>query len=178
MLKNIQMNHDREPQRGPLTIEQVAAIAKETILRDGYHIPMMLVDGSKNHVAIQITEVGDTFEERQRQMFQAGFALAQENVIGSLEQVFFVTEAWMSAGTQDKEPVYPPSQDPNRKEILFISCLNVLTRENEALTFEMIRDAEGKLVELTQLQRSTEAESPLLNAFVVGFAMGLGGTVL
>ena len=171
------MNKDRDPQPNSLTIEQVAAIAKENLLRDGYHVPMVLVDGSKIDVAVQITEFGDTFEERRRQMFHAGFALAQENVVGVLQQIFFVSEGWMSVGTAEKQPFYPPSQDPNRKEVLLIANLNVLTNQNEAMKMETVRDAEGKIIALTEPQKGTAAESSLLNTFVVGFAMGAGDTI-
>jgi hypothetical protein len=174
------MNKDHEPRPGPLTIEEVAEIAKETVLRDGYHIPTVLVSGSQQDVAIQIAEFADTSEERQRQMFYAGFTLAQEHVVGVPQQVFFISEGWASVGTANQPPMTPPSQDPNRKEVLVIAHSNILTVEDNVLTFEMLRDSEGKLVGLTQLHETTEgrqAESPLLRAFVVGFAMGLGGSV-
>jgi hypothetical protein len=174
------MNKDREPRPGPLTIEKVAEIAKETVLRDGYHIPTVLVSGSQQDVAIQITEIADTSEERQRQMYYAGLTLAQEHVVGVPQQIFLISEGWASVGTEDNPPMTPPSQDPNRKEVLLIAHSNVLTVEDNVLTFEMLRDTEGKLVGLTQLHEKTEgrqAESPLIRAFVVGFAMGLGGSV-
>src|SRR5258706_13440624 len=125
------MNKDRDRQPEPHTIEQVASIAKDNTLRDGYHVPMVLADGSINQAAIQIAEPGKTSEERQYQMFQAGFLLSQENSIGLLQQVFFVSEGWMSAGTTEQAPITPPSQDPNRKEILLVASLNVLTGQNE-----------------------------------------------
>jgi hypothetical protein len=174
------MNKDREPQAGSLTVEKVAEIAKETLLRDGYHVPTVLVSGSQQDVAIQITELADTSDERQRQMFHAGFILAQEHVVGVPQQIFFISEGWMSVGTQDSLPMTPPSQDPNRKEVLLIAHTNILTVEDNVLTFEMLRDREGKLIGLTQLHENTEgrqAESPLIRAFVTGFAMGLGGPV-
>jgi hypothetical protein len=38
------MNHEQQPrpEATPLTIEQVASLAKEVLLRDGYHVPMVI----------------------------------------------------------------------------------------------------------------------------------------
>ncbi len=52
------MNHEEEPQPGPLTIEEVASLAKETVLRDGYHVPTVIVEGDTGAMAMQITELG------------------------------------------------------------------------------------------------------------------------
>ncbi len=167
------MNHEEEPQPGPLTLEEVASLAKEMVLHDGYHVPTVIAEGNKGAVAMQITELGSTAEERQRQMFQAGFALAQTQAVGVLRQVFQVSEGWMSGGQPGERPHYPPSQDPNRKEILLVASLTVPSARNEVRVWEMIRDPTRKLVDLKAFDTGAEeAQSPLLNAFVAGFAMG------
>lgn len=169
------MNKDREPQSEPRTIEQVAQIARENMLRDGYHVPMVLAEGSRQEVVMQIAEIGKTFAERERQMVQAGFALAQTGVVGILHQVFYVGEGWMSVGERGQEPHYPPSQDPTRKEVLLIMSFNAQTGQSDGRVWEMVRDATGKLVDVVafeELEKGTGAESPLLVAFVAGFALG------
>ena len=70
----------------------------------------------------------------------------------------------------------PPSQDPNRKEVLIISSSSdVQARRASLVVFEMLRDGEGQLVELEQLHTVEDEDlrvaSPLLNAFVEGFRL-------
>ncbi len=173
MLRTTQVNQDRETQPTPLTLEQVASLAKEIILRDGYHIPTVIAEGPKRVVAIQFSEVGKTSEERQSQMFQAGFALAQTHTISDLQQVFHVSEGWMSTGKLGELPRTPPSQDPNRKEVLLVMHFNVATERTDSKIWEMIRDTTGTLIDLKEFEPGADdAKSPLLSAFVLGFAHG------
>ena len=58
-------------------------------------------------------------------MFQAGFALAQTEMVSDLRQVFHISEGWMSAGKPGAMPINPPSQDPNRREVFLVFGLNV-----------------------------------------------------
>lgn len=73
------------------------------------------------------------------------------------------------------------TQDPNRKEVLFISSLEVREPRATLVMFEMVRDSgdEDRLVELRELQLidtdAGEVESPLLSAFVDGFRVGTRG---
>ncbi len=173
------MNYEQQPrpEGTPLTLEQVASLASEILLRDGYHIPTVIADGDRGAVAFQITRLGDTFQERQRQMFQAGFALARDKALDVLRQVFHICEAWLSVGQPGQKPHYPPSQDPNRKEVLMVARLHIGTAQTEVSVWEMLRDAAGKLTDVVefQVQSSTgevEAASPLLDAFAAGFALG------
>ena len=170
------MNKETEPQP-VLSIEKVARLARETLLRDGRHVPTLIAEGSQSGAIIQFAEFGDTFEKRQQQMTQAGFVLARDNAVGLFQQAFLISEGWMSMSEGDKPPTMPPSQDPNRKEVLTISGLQVDNQRLSMVVFEMIRNPEGRLTELKSFEPAPKdemsAESPLLEAFVFGFAMGL-----
>jgi hypothetical protein len=134
-----------------------------------------MVDGAKRMIVLQLEAVAPTYEERLVQMALTGAAVAQTEDVGTLQQVFFVTEAWMSEVQQGKIPSNPPSQDPNRKEILTISQLEVYKRKSSLAIVEMIRDQEGKLVELRPMEHlvgEEQVESPLLEAFAYGFKIG------
>jgi hypothetical protein len=70
-----------------------------------------------------------------------------------------------------------PSNDPARKEVLVIDCLNIQSQKNDLVVFEMIRNAEGALADLRDFGTSDDkgaltAHSPLLTAFVKGFSAG------
>lgn len=88
------------------------------------------------------------------------------------------SEGWMIVGEEGRPTASRPSQDPKRKEVLVIS--NLLTRKQRSrlVIFEMIRDVEGQLTELRDIQLPDEngeghAETPLLDAFADGFRMGM-----
>jgi hypothetical protein len=140
-------------------------------------VPTLIVEGSGGSVVGQVTDLPDTHEGRVRWMFSAGFALAQSGQVGLLRQVFFISEGWMSTAGADGTIEMPPSQDPNRQEVLFVSSLKVKERRTDLALFEMVRDGEGRLTELKRMQQPGEEEgghmeSPLPAAFVDGFRMG------
>ncbi|MHB8749533.1 MAG: hypothetical protein ACYDBJ_10140, partial [Aggregatilineales bacterium] len=173
------MSKETEPKHN-LTIEQVASIATENVLRDGGHRPTLIAEGSRNDAKVEFDALGKTFEERQKQMIKAGFLLARNPQFGLLRQAFFISEGWMSMSPLDKPPTTPPAQDPNRKEVLIISGLTVENRHANMVIFEMIRDSRSRLRELKPFESfpdvSMSAESPLLEALFFGFAMGLSGS--
>ena len=175
------MSKEQEQRPRELSLEEVICLAKEVTLRDGIHLPTVMAEVNAQTVVIQLVEFPDTHEGRAQQMFAAGFLLAQSGQMEQLQQVFFISEGWMSMAKEGKLPERPPSQDPNRKEILFISRLKIKSQETQLVVFEMLRDEEGRLTELEELQSAaneeTQVESPLLVAFVAGFEAGTEGTV-
>jgi hypothetical protein len=110
-----------------LTFEEVVSQAREVTLEHGGHVPMLIAEGTEQSVVVRITEFDSTFDGCRQQMFELGFTLARKDMPELLDQVFFICEAWMNLVT-DKKVAVPPSQDPKRKEILFISHLD--TRKN------------------------------------------------
>jgi hypothetical protein len=165
------MQRERDPNPRSLTFEEVTRIAKETILKHGNHIPTLIADGSKRPVFTQIVDMEATPEGRVQQMFTTGFILARSGQVGVLNQVFFITEAWLSTATADELPEKRPSEDPQRKEVLLISSFKVSQRQQRSAVIEMVRDSSGKLVDLHEIEfgEESEGENRLLTAFVVGF---------
>jgi hypothetical protein len=164
----------------PLTLEQVINQAREIIVRDGEHVPTLIADGSRRSVVIPLPEIGDTHDERRVQMFAAGFVLGHSRGLGILRQVFFVSEGWLSLAEGKMPPRMPPSEDPNRREVLFVSSLKLAERKADMVVFEMIRDSKGELVEIRPLPEvadkeigTMDVESPLLDAFAAGFGLGM-----
>src|SRR5579863_6504227 len=141
------MSKEIEP-RYSFTIEQVASITTENVLRDGGHRPTLMADGSLNQAVIEFRAFGQTSEERQQQMIKAGFHLAHNPQFGLLQQAFFISEGWMTISPLDKPPALSPAQDPNRKEVLIISGLTGENFHASMVIFEMIRDSKGHLREL------------------------------
>jgi hypothetical protein len=179
MLYLVGMKKEREQEPSHLSIEVVAEKAKERALAAGGHEPTILVKGTKETISIQLPELGETHEERQQEMFGIGFLVGDSQLLGKLQQAFLTTEGWLSMADKEKEPVYPPSQDPKRKEVLVISEINVETgdtAETNILLFEMVRDKEQNLKDLQpfkELDKQGDMSSPLLDAFIQGYVAGV-----
>lgn len=171
------MTAERRP--GRYSFEELTRIAREVTLSYGHHVPTLVVQGDKEPVVVQIPSLPPTHEQRLRMMFTAGSALAESGALTSLEEVFFISEGWMSVAAEDGLPEVPPSQDPQRREVLIVSGLEVKTGQAGMTIFEMLRDEEGNLAELAEIEQQgredTQVESPLLDAVVAGFQRTLRG---
>ncbi|HMN12691.1 MAG TPA: hypothetical protein PKD55_10255 [Bellilinea sp.] len=160
----------------PITFEQVTHLAQEVLLRDGRHVPTLIVDSPKNPIVIQMERLAPTYEARLQQMLITGQALAHEGTAGKLRGVYFVTEAWLSQARDGTLPGMRPSRDPQRKEVLIVSGLSGLIgqrRQVHLAIFEMLRDEQGVLRELRDYTFPDDpelvADTPLLEAFLTGF---------
>lgn len=157
----------------PITFELVTQLAQEVLLRDGFHAPTLLVDGSANPVAIQIDQLAPTFEGRAQQMFVAGQTLAHTGSAGRLRGVYFVSEAWLSQAQDGRPPSMRPSKDPQRKEVLMVNGLEINPRQVRLAIYEMFRDRAGALREIKPWENPVDpddaADTPLLEAFLAGF---------
>lgn len=156
-----------------MAFELVTLVAREMTLRDGGHVPTLIIDGSNGPVFVQIDQLAPSHHGRIEQMFFAGAALAREGHVGRLQQVFFISEAWLSTARDGLPPEPRPSQDPNRKEVLIISGYMPRTQQVNLALLEMIRDQDGTLSEMREFERfgdeEEDVQNPLLVAFVKGF---------
>ncbi len=158
-----------------MTIQQVGQIAKEITLEQGYHSPMLLVEGSVNGLSVGLQDFPAESNAKQEHLFKAGFAVGKAGTVGELRQVFFISEAWMSAAVGGKIPDLPPSKDPRRVEVLIITSLTVAPKETDILLFELVRDPQGHLLDVKETAHPTEKgsyESPLMDAFLQGYQLG------
>jgi hypothetical protein len=121
---------------------------------------------------VEIKVAADTPQERWNYMAQIGFALAQQNALGNLRQVFYIGEAWIGTAAGGKRPGYRPSKDPDRKESLVIVHRSVHSVQHTMLIGEIVRDRDGNLIDLKEFQEVQEGQNPFLNAFLHGFAAG------
>jgi hypothetical protein len=143
--------------------------AKDYVLKHGSHPTVLVASGEQGRQYIYLPDFPNRSEEKILYLFGAGKQTAQFGSVGALSRVFLVMEAW-----QGKNSNIRPSQDPNRIEVLVISCLDLATKEQSVVCLEYIRDAKGILREIKDMvlpdgQTVAKAESPLLPAFVAGY---------
>jgi hypothetical protein len=175
------MRKEQENQPHELTFAEVIQIAKETTLRNGSHVPTVIADGRQRTVVVEIDNFKPTHEERTQQMFLVGYHLAKEQLVGVLQQTFFISEGWMSLLNQGEDVQQPPASDPNRKEVLLVAGLKLSDQDVHMIALEEVRDQAGKLTELKESPPHGEGQrtvsAPLLSAFVAGYELGIDGNI-
>jgi len=165
-----------EKEQNYITFEEIISNAKEIMLRDGKHVPTLIVEGGRNLVAGQIPDLPPTHGERVDLMRFLGQATAKSGRVDQLQQVFMVSEGWMSVANEDKAAEVRPSQDPNRKEVLIVSAVQLRERKKHMKVFEILRDNSEQVVGLEEFlpdekKKDESVEVPLLDAFVQGFQL-------
>lgn len=166
-----------KPEKKPpySTRQEIQAQVRQLALREGRHVPLLIVEGSQTNVIAQLHHLPETHEGRAQILFQLGFALVQDGFPGIPVQVFFISEAWMSL-VQDETHLASPSQDPNRIEVLVIAGLHLLEHWQSLVVLEMIRQ-DNQLVDLQervdQVSTDGSVSSPLLDAFILGYMAGV-----
>jgi hypothetical protein len=158
-----------------LTLEEIISNAKEIMLRPGKHTPTLIMDASNNLVVTEMPSMPVTHGERVEFMRFVGQVAAQSGRVDQLQQVLLVSEGWLSMANEGK-PERRPSEDPNRKEVLIISSMQIKERKKQMKVFEILRDSHDKVVSLEEFLREEKktdesVDLPLLDAFVDGFQM-------
>lgn len=162
-----------EKKSGSLTFEEVISNAKEIMLRDGVHNPALIVEGNNSLIAGQVNDMPYTHGERVQLMRYLGQATAKSGRIKQLNQVFMVSEGWLSIPSDTKQDNIRPSQDPDRKEVLIISGIQIREQKKQIKALEIVRDENNLVTGLEEFlpaaTQDQEIAIPLLDAFVEGF---------
>ena len=124
-----------------ISFEEVVSNAKDVMRRDGNYVPILIMEASSNLLIGQIPDMPATHGERIELMRFLGQAAAKSGRVDQLQQVFMVFEGWMST----KSAEIRPSQDPNRKEVLIISAIQMKERKKQIRLFEILRDSHEKV---------------------------------
>jgi len=163
-----------ERSQSPITFEEIISNAKEIMVRDGNHVPILIVEGNKNSAAGQIPDLPETHEERMKLMHLLGQAMANSGRIDQLKQVFMVTEGWMSIVSNEEQIETHPSEDPDRREVLIISAIQMTENKKLLKVFEILRDRHEQVLGFDEFlpdekKKDESVDTPLLDAFVQGF---------
>ena len=165
-----------EQEQNPITLEEIISNAKEIMLRDGNHVPVLIMEADNKFVVGQIPDMPPTHGERVELMSSLGQAAAKSGRVNQLQQIFMVTEGWMSMASEDKPAELRPSEDPNRKEVLIISAVQMKEHKKYLNVYEVFRDPDEQVVGMEEFLPNEKKEDvlvevPLLDAFVDGYQM-------
>ena len=171
------MTPERE-QREPdhISFEEVISNATEIMLQDGQHVPVVIMDTNTNIFVGQIPNMPATHKERVELMSFLGEAAGKSGRVDQLQQVFMVSEGWLSIATENKQAELRPSQDPERKEVLIVSNIQIQEHKKRLKVFEILRNNDEQVVGLQEIMPDKDPQDqtvdiPLLDAFVQGFQM-------
>jgi hypothetical protein len=164
-----------ERPNNPVTLEEIVSNAKEIMMRDGKHVPVLIMEADNKIVAGQIPHMPPTHGERVELMRFLGQAAAKSGRVNRLQQVFMVIGGWMSEPREEGEFIRP-SQDPQRKEVLIVSAIQMTERKKHLKVYEVVRDQDKQVTAMEEFvpeaSHETSVDVPLLDAFVQGFQMG------
>ena len=148
-------------------MDSVVKRATQVMLKKGYHIPQVVVYGSQGNTIGLMPDFPAESEQKRELLMSLGAQMRKANVLGDLEEVFLISEGWMSVQTK-----VAPSADPARKEVLMVFRQSVLEGKTEGKMFDIIRGADKQVTELKKagIEGAYDSvESPLLEAFLTGF---------
>lgn len=175
-------NKGREDAAGWINFENITQLAIEATLKQGKQIPCLIIDGSKKMMYGGMPYLPETHNERMQFMYAAGQIALMSGEIGNLKQVFLISEGWMSVPKDSNPPKTLPAEDPNRKEVLIVSGLEIQKQTKYLKVFEMLRDKDEILIGLREIpipgqEEGGEFNISLLDAFRQGFQTALRKSV-
>lgn len=134
-------------------IADVFSQAVRTTLSEGRHLPTVLVafDGLPAPVRHTFFSFPDTPERREQTLFLQGKQLAESYGDRVVQRVWFIDEGWMNIFVPHSgQQVVRPSQDPRRREVLFVVELDATSGEllQRVEVQEMRRNQSKKLINL------------------------------
>jgi hypothetical protein len=165
-----------ERSQPPITLEEIISNAKEIMMREGKHVPVLIMEADNKVVAGQIPDMPPTHGERVELMRFLGQAAAKSGRINHLQQVFMVAEGWMSEPREEDGKLIRPSEDPHKREVLIVSAIQMKEGKIHLKVYEVVRDQDGQVTVMEEFVPETSEEAsvevPLLDAFVQGFQIG------
>lgn len=162
-----------EQEQGLMTFEEFIPLAAEILLRSGEVTPTVFMETNGELVVGKISDMPGTHTERVELMRFLGEETAKSGRVAQLEQVFMVTEGWMSEPSEGKPKELRPRDDPDRKEVLIVSAIQIKEEKKLLKVLEIVRDSKKKITGLKEFlpkQKGEESvEIPLLDAFVEAY---------
>jgi hypothetical protein len=153
-------------------VDEIMAMAKEFVLKDGKHGPTLFVETDAQIVIAGLANLPPTPEERQDAFIAVGRKFRQDHPDEQLREILYIMLAWTSLQkVGDPAPRVRPSQDPQRKEMLVMTHAIVTgaTATYSTQLLEVIRPTK-KTADLVQLPAPIkEGGNTQLDLFIAAY---------
>lgn len=161
-----------------INIEQIASLAVDMILDTGQLHPFLYINRKQpaedsGTIMIMPQIAMDQQELKDMMLQMVGAYISQELKIDDAAEIYFAAEAWAS---KDPKGGLMPSEDPDRIEVILISCINVETKKVQAIVYEIVRN--GDNIDLGPFGEHTDAafdmvESRMMELILSGYEHGI-----
>lgn len=156
-----------------ITLDFITSLVKEEVLKHGYYKPTMIIEGTEGTVCLRIPVFSDTPAKSTQAMHVLGKGYAKSGEVGKMYQGFAMGKTLMSVHKDTELIKTLSSQGSNRKEVFVVSSLKIQGQVKSVKLFEIIRNDQGKLVDLQEfLPDIKEGEMPYI-PFLEAFSEGL-----
>lgn len=162
-----------------MQIDKIIQMAKDSILKNGSHIPTMYIEFESGSGAIALLPTAfdsDRSVQKIRNFYTAGAIIGRKHLREEIASLALVVEAWMSSRPANNPNFdVAPSKDPHRTEVLIIMRFDPSDGKVCAHVVEMIRDRQGKLIDLFARQdcgsgdENAVVNTNLFASFIAGF---------
>jgi hypothetical protein len=158
-----------------MTTDAVLDLAKRLLLELDEVRPMLIILGEKGATRIPLDGLPQEPEQKTKALLALGYAVARESRLGELQQLFFLSEAWMTTAPLGTPLKTMPIDDPKRREVLILAQRTRDPGTTMIQLFEINRSSEE--IELQRIKQVEDprgsAESPTLDSFLYGYEQGL-----
>ena len=175
---HLKKQNNMEKQELEKILERSAGIAKNIFQKQGFLSPTLFTyytfenNDNKETDSIAVFPIIQ-LEHREVMIYLTGKLFLRDKRIKKVKAVLLVSEGWMSVCEDGKISEIPPSQDPDRLEILNITGMTN-TGESAMLIFKM-KDRNNKekrtLEFMEDLSKITRIENRLLDKFWQGLGV-------
>lgn len=154
------------------TFDKFCKMGLEDIKKDGSYITKLYVIGESHNLVIAFADMPAEYNNRIKMFLGAGIKAAQQAMLGNLKGLYFGTEGYqLKLPDGEKwDSSKRIKDDPRNVEVLLMTEKNIENNKTRVRSYEMKRDATGKLTDLILTDKGyNSAKSPLLEAFTFGY---------
>lgn len=162
-----------------MDINKIVKTVKKTILEQGGHHPTIIVEFEDEQDAVVLFDDMPTDGHKKHMMFFTAGRKVGTEIKLEVRDLCLISEAWLSKAMEGGQPKYDrPSLDPNKKEAIIISRIQVMPGPDKPqlvsslYSYEMLRDGSGELMDLLKYGEFKDGDvtNPLLSYFLSGIA--------
>lgn len=162
----------------PTYLQSLLEIAEKTTIEHNGHMPQLCLVGDKGKIMALLPDLPQNSELKHKLLEFSGYKMSTDikarEQLGELQEIYFISEAWVSTLEKDEKMEVMPREDPKKKEVLMIAIKDIQNNIDKAIFREIIRNKEDKIVALNKGMdnKGVEVKSYILEAFLDGYKNG------